>query len=65
MTIKRRIFRQGNSLVISIPIWMIEGIGLKKGDYIAMTLEGKKRIVISRVTVIGRERAKGGNNDGG
>ena len=37
---------------------MLEVIGLKKGDYIAMTLDGKKRIWLERVRVIGTERAK-------
>jgi len=65
MPTQRRIYQQGNSLVISIPMWMLETIGLKKGDYIAMTVEGKKKIVIQTVKVIGRKRAEKGNNGGG
>jgi len=44
---------------------MLETIGLKKGDYIDMTVEGKKKIVIQTVKVIGRKRAEKGNNGGG
>jgi len=34
MAIRRRIYKQGGSLVISIPDWAWKLIGLKRGDYV-------------------------------
>ncbi len=33
MAIHRRVYKQGNSLVVSLPGWMLEELGIGKADY--------------------------------
>jgi len=60
MPLRRRIYQQGNSLVVSIPLWMLEEIGVKRGDVVQMLVVRKKKITIERFT----ERKREGNGDG-
>lgn len=48
MPIMRRVYKQGNSLVVSIPLWMLEEIGAKRGDPVNIMVVAKKKITIER-----------------
>lgn len=60
MALKRRIYQQGNSLVVSLPLWMLEEIKVQKGDVVKISVVNKKKIIIERFT----DKAHGGNDDG-
>jgi len=65
MPVKRRVYQQGNSLVVSIPQWMLDTIGVKKGDYIALVSEGKNKIVMHAVKLKDVCRKLVDNSNGG
>lgn len=52
MPMRRRIYQQGNSLVVSLPLWMLEEIGVQRGDLVQIFVVGKKKITIERFTEI-------------
>lgn len=60
MALKRRIYQQGNSLVVSLPLWMLEEIGVQRGDMVKILVVSKKKIIIERFTDI----TPSGNGDG-
>jgi antitoxin component of MazEF toxin-antitoxin module len=47
MSIRRRIFKQGNSLVLSLPAHVVNEVGAKRGDYFNVTVVDRKWIVLS------------------
>jgi len=46
MPLTRRVYQQGNSLVISLPLWMLEIIGVKKGDTVTLLVDQNNGITI-------------------
>jgi len=47
---QRRLFKTGNSIVLSIPREMLESLGITDGNTVSLTMETEKRcIVISPV----------------
>lgn len=42
----RRLFKTGNSVVISLPREMLDGLGLKDGDDVSIMMESEKRQLI-------------------
>lgn len=59
MPLKRRIYQQGNSLVVSLPLWMLEEIGVSRGDEVKILVVQKKKITIERYN----DQKAGGNGD--
>ena len=51
----RRIFRQGNSQVISIPSYALAELGLDVGDYFIMEVLGTKGIYLTPRTAAQQE----------
>lgn len=45
----RRVYKQGNSLVVSFPAWMFDLIHIKKGDQVLVEAVPGKHIKISGV----------------
>jgi antitoxin component of MazEF toxin-antitoxin module len=44
----RRIYKQGNSLVISFPAWMLEQINVHRGDMVVVTYDKKGYLIIEK-----------------
>jgi putative addiction module antidote len=42
----RRLFRTGNSVVLSLPKEVLEGLGVKDGENVSLQLDRQKRQVI-------------------
>jgi putative addiction module antidote len=42
----RRLFRTGNSVVLSLPKEVLEGLGVKDGENVSLQLDSQKRQVI-------------------
>jgi antitoxin component of MazEF toxin-antitoxin module len=51
----RRIFKQGNSQVISIPGYALAELGLDVGDYFIMEVLGTKGIYLTPRTAVQQE----------
>jgi len=49
MAIIRKVSRSGSSIAITIPFWMLEQIGCKVGDYIAMVCYPEQMITIEKM----------------
>lgn len=43
---KRRIYRQGNSLVVSLPPAILDSLGLGQGDYVHICQDNIQRILL-------------------
>lgn len=48
MAVKRKIWKQGNSLVISLPDWMLEQNGIAKGDKVDVDCYPGQMITITK-----------------
>jgi len=46
MAIYRRIYKQGNSFVLTLPSWMLDELELKVGDSMLMRLDKPSRAVV-------------------
>lgn len=53
MPVIRRTYRQGNSTVISLPEWMLESMGMRKGDSFLLEIGPKRRITLVPWTAMG------------
>ena len=42
----RRLFRTGNSVVLSLPKEVLEGLGVKDGENVSLQMDSQKRQVI-------------------
>ncbi|MEI8132805.1 MAG: AbrB/MazE/SpoVT family DNA-binding domain-containing protein [Leptolinea sp.] len=43
---QRRLFKTGNSVVLSIPREMLESLGITDGDTISLTMEPEKHCIV-------------------
>lgn len=58
-------YRQGNSLVVSFPAWMLEQIGVVRGDVIGLEVYPGQWITCQKMVKREREpEAEGGQVDG-
>lgn len=48
MSVRRKLWKQGNSLVVSLPDWMLEQNGLKRGDYVDVDCYPGQMITLTR-----------------
>ncbi|MCD4672851.1 MAG: AbrB/MazE/SpoVT family DNA-binding domain-containing protein, partial [Anaerolineaceae bacterium] len=42
----RRLFKTGNSIVVSLPREVLDGLGITDGEHVALELDRKQRRVI-------------------
>jgi len=62
MPVTRRIFLQGNSLVITLPAHILAEVGAEQGDYLALDVVGQKWIVLTLVNKNKSLKGSGHNN---
>lgn len=44
MPVIRRVYKQGNSYVVSLPLWALEQLGMVKGDQFTLELLGRTEL---------------------
>lgn len=59
--VHRRVFRQGDSLVVTIPPAIIEKIAIRAGDQIKIEADDQNRIVIEKIRPRWTAKPEGGD----
>lgn len=48
----RKVFKAGNSLVVSLPLSMLKTIGLKDGSHVSVELNREKRELVLKPVIV-------------
>ncbi len=48
----RKVFKAGNSSVVSLPLTMLKALGIKDGSHVAVELNREKRELVLRPVVV-------------
>lgn len=66
MPIRRRVYRQGNSWVISIPEWALDHCHLSSGDYFELSIvPGPAILLTPRISLASNPPGEGDSNQKG